>query len=232
LAKACHQWKKSPPLFPSGKQEGKVKIADFGIARIVGDPRHDFTLTRTGNAFGSISYMAPEQHERPHDVDRRADIYSLGVVLYEMLTGELPLGRFPSPSQRAAVDSRIDEIVLKTLAKEREMRQQSVTELKTEVNRARQPDEINPSSPAASRKSRLFPVIAKLAGGWLLTGVLGIGFMMRIDFGFQERVIFGLICGLPAFLLGLISWRERLRTFLRDNKINPEDAQLKLRYGK
>jgi serine/threonine protein kinase len=112
-------------------QAGKVKIADFGIARIVGDPRHDFTLTRTGNALGSLSYMAPEQHERSREVDHRADIYSLGVALYEMLTGELPLGRFPSPSQRAEVDWRIDEIVLKTLAKEREMRQQSATEVKT-----------------------------------------------------------------------------------------------------
>jgi serine/threonine protein kinase len=117
-------------------REGKVKIADFGIARIVGDPQQDFTLTRTGNALGSVSYMAPEQHEKPHEVDHRADIYSLGVVIYEMLTGELPLGRFPAPSQRTSVNALIDEIVFKTLEKERELRQQSVTEVKTEVHRA------------------------------------------------------------------------------------------------
>ena len=104
---------------------GGVKIADFGIARMVGDPRRDFVLTVTGAALGSAAYMAPEQHEKPHDVDHRADIYSLGVVIYEMLTGELPLGRFPVPSQRAAVDARIDEIVLRTLEKERALRQQS-----------------------------------------------------------------------------------------------------------
>ena len=117
-------------------REGKVKIADFGIARIVGDPRRDFTLTLTGNALGSAAYMAPEQHEKPHDVDHRADIYSLGVVIYEMLTGELPLGRFPLPSQRAEVGKRIDEIVLRTLEKERELRQQSADEVKTEIEGA------------------------------------------------------------------------------------------------
>jgi serine/threonine protein kinase len=117
-------------------REGRVKIADFGIARIVGDPQRDFTLTMTGNALGSAAYMAPEQHEKPHDVDHRADIYSLGVVIYEMLTGELPLGRFPLPSQRAEVNARIDEVVLRTLEKERELRQQSAEEVKTEVEGA------------------------------------------------------------------------------------------------
>jgi biopolymer transport protein ExbD/tRNA A-37 threonylcarbamoyl transferase component Bud32 len=115
---------------------GGVKIADFGIARIVGDPHRDFTLTRTGNALGSAAYMAPEQHEKPHDVDHRADIYSLGVVIYEMLTGELPLGRFPAPSRRAEVNARVDEIVLRTLEKERELRQQSASEVKTDVQGA------------------------------------------------------------------------------------------------
>ena len=100
---------------------GGVKIVDFGTARLVGDPQRDFTLTMTGAALGSAAYMAPQQHEKPHDVDHRADIYSLGVVIYEMLTGELPLGRFPAPSARAAMDARIDEIVFRTLEKEREL---------------------------------------------------------------------------------------------------------------
>jgi serine/threonine-protein kinase len=72
-------------------RDGKVKIADFGIARIVGNPQRDFTLTMTGNALGSAAYMAPEQHEKPHAVDHRADIYSHGVVCYEMLTGDIGL---------------------------------------------------------------------------------------------------------------------------------------------
>jgi len=114
--------------------KGRVKIADFGIAKLVGeDRRHDVTLTLQGSVLGSPHYMAPEQIETPGDVDQRADIYSLGVVLYEMLTGGLPIGRFALPSEKAAMDARIDHIVMRTLEKEREARYQSAGEVGTEV---------------------------------------------------------------------------------------------------
>jgi serine/threonine protein kinase len=191
-------------------REGKVKIADFGIARIVGDPQRDFTLTRTGNALGSVSYMAPEQHEKPHDVDHRADIYSLGVVIYEMLTGELPLGRFPAPSQRAAVDARIDEIVLKTLEKERELRQQSATEVKTDMHRAMQPGatgKARSEKPASSPKAGL----AKLSFGLFLAGLLA--FPLIAAFATVPTIV-GIISTLAflllAFVFGLASWPELL----------------------
>ena len=77
--------------------------------------------------------MAPEQVEKPQTVDHRADIYSLGVVFYEMLTGELPLGKFPPPSQKVQVDVRLDEVVLHALEKEPERRYQQASEVKTDV---------------------------------------------------------------------------------------------------
>ncbi len=114
--------------------KGRVKIADFGIAKLLGeDASLDVTLTLRGSILGSPHYMAPEQIETPGDVDQRADIYSLGVVFYEMLTGELPIGRFNLPSEKAAMDRRIDDIVLRTLAKERAARYQSAAEVGTRV---------------------------------------------------------------------------------------------------
>ena len=72
-------------------RRGRVRIADFGLAKLVGPSRASFTLTGTHQVMGTLDYMAPEQRNHPQDVDHRADIYSLGVVFYEMLTGELPL---------------------------------------------------------------------------------------------------------------------------------------------
>jgi len=113
--------------------EGNVKIADFGLARLLDKPTSAYTLTQSGQRMGTPHYMAPEQIEHPQEVDHRADIYSLGVVFYEMLTGELPIGRFAPPSKKVHVDVRLDEIVLHTLEKEPELRYQQASEIKTDV---------------------------------------------------------------------------------------------------
>jgi serine/threonine protein kinase len=114
-------------------KKGRVKIADFGLAKILGQESKDFRLTGARDVVGTPHYMAPEQIEKPQTVDHRADIYSLGVVFYEMLTGELPLGKFQPPSQKVQVDVRLDEVVLRSLAKEPELRYQHVSEVKTRV---------------------------------------------------------------------------------------------------
>lgn len=113
--------------------KGRVKIADFGIAKLLGEPQAAAGLTGSGAAVGTPHYMAPEQLEHPQEVDQRADIYSLGVVFYEMLTGELPIGRFAPPSEKSAVDPRLDEVVLRTLEKERERRTKTADEVRTQV---------------------------------------------------------------------------------------------------
>ena len=114
-------------------RRGRVKITDFGLAKILGIEADASRLTREGQVMGTPHYMAPEQVEHPQTVDHRADIYSLGVVFYEMLTGELPLGKFPVPSQKVQVDVRLDEVVLHALEKEPERRYQQASQVKTAV---------------------------------------------------------------------------------------------------
>jgi hypothetical protein len=114
-------------------KKGQVKIADFGIAKLMEPEPQDISLTGAADVVGTPHYMAPEQIEKPQTVDRRADIYSLGVVFYEMLTGELPLGNFQPPSQKVQIDVRLDEVVLHALEKEPERRYQEAGAVKTAV---------------------------------------------------------------------------------------------------
>jgi hypothetical protein len=114
-------------------RKGRVKIADFGLAKIAGREPANLRLTGEGQVMGTPHYMAPEQIEHPLEVDHRADIYSLGVVFYEMLTGELPLGKFAPPSRKVQVDIRLDDVVLHALEKEPQLRYQNASEVKTAV---------------------------------------------------------------------------------------------------
>ncbi|MCE9592861.1 MAG: serine/threonine protein kinase [Planctomycetes bacterium] len=113
---------------------GHVKIADFGLARLVDRDLGAFALTGSHQVMGTPHYMAPEQWEKPQSVDHRADIYALGVVFYELLTGEMPLGRFDAPSKRVQVDVRLDEVVLKALEKQPERRYQQASEVQSDLD--------------------------------------------------------------------------------------------------
>jgi len=136
-------------------RRGRVKVADFGLAKLVGtDSPSSFgvppsggsdrlkpelqtpALTDAGKVMGTPSYMAPEQRDHPAEVDHRADIYALGVVFYQMLTGELPGKPLVPPSSRTRgiqIDVRLDEVVLRALEKKPELRYQQVSALKTQV---------------------------------------------------------------------------------------------------
>jgi eukaryotic-like serine/threonine-protein kinase len=113
---------------------GVLKIVDFGLAKLNGAGASNEWKTLDNNRrMGTPHYMAPEQVEKPQAVDHRADIYSAGVVLYEMLTGELPLGRFSAPSQKANVDSSLDTVLFRALEKDLTRRYQDIREFKRAV---------------------------------------------------------------------------------------------------
>lgn len=120
--------------------EGRIKLLDFGIAKLVADR----SLTRTGFLVGSLPYISPEQIEGLSDVDARTDIYSLGVTLYQALTGQVPfladseyslmrkhLQEAPVPPMQVMNDvpPALNDIVMRALEKDRARRFQTAAEM-------------------------------------------------------------------------------------------------------
>ncbi|HAL72115.1 MAG TPA: hypothetical protein DCP71_10125 [Verrucomicrobiales bacterium] len=155
-------------------KQGQIKIADFGIAKMVGHAEspeeasgspHEAHATFIG---GTPPYMAPEQKERAAP-DHRADIYSLGVVLYELLTGELPTASLRLPSTRIQVDVRLDEIVLRALEKSPELRFQTAADFRTQlatIHHAPQPQ--TPARKSPARKASTLQVATLSVIGTLI----------------------------------------------------------------
>ena len=129
-------------------RRGRVKVADFGLAKIMGAPttapsdtlaptggegrgERATVLTDVSKVMGTPQYMSPEQIQAPGEVDNRADIYALGVVFYQMLTGELPGKKLEPPSTKVQIDVRLDAVVLRALEKTPELRYQQVSDVKT-----------------------------------------------------------------------------------------------------
>jgi tRNA A-37 threonylcarbamoyl transferase component Bud32 len=160
-------------------RRGRVKVADFGLAKLVGERSAGLRpgafpedvsnelgrrpalpiLTDPDKNMGTPQYMAPEQDSSPGEVDHRADIYALGVVFYQMLTGELPGQRLEPPSRKVHIDVRLDEIVMRALEQKPELRYQQASVLKTQVETlaedAPQAEIPQPKPEPAPRLSRL-----------------------------------------------------------------------------
>jgi hypothetical protein len=110
-------------------RDGHVLVADFGLAR---STTPDATLlTGSHTAMGTPDFMAPEARQGTVEVDQRADLFAVGVMLYQMLTGELPRGRFDPPSRLvSSLDRRLDGVVDKLLQTDRDKRYSTAIEAK------------------------------------------------------------------------------------------------------
>jgi serine/threonine protein kinase len=164
---------------------GSVKVADFGLAKIVegrdaaevrdlGDPASGMPatdLTEAGKVMGTPKYMSPEQVEAPGEVDHRADIYALGVVFYQMLTGEMPDESLTPPSKKVHIDVRLDEVVLRALEHNPELRYPQASILKTQVEtivaEAVKPEDIHQrTASGVSAEASAKAVEPKDSAGW------------------------------------------------------------------
>ncbi len=179
--------------------KGRVKVADFGLAKMARTAKSEAASlmhTQTGHVMGTPDYAAPEQMRGGSDVDHRADIYSLGVMFYEMLTGEVPRGLFVPPSEKTGTDVRLDKVVLRALHENPAKRYQQASQLRDEVTKTqasglRGGDAIPrsakpPSRPQNSVMHTLYTVwrMAKDGSGWkavfgafalmVLTAIIGV----------------------------------------------------------
>ncbi len=180
-------------------RKGRVKIADFGLAKILGRDPEAQRLTVEGQVMGTPHYMAPEQVEHPLSVDHRADIYSLGVVFYEMLTGDLPIGKFSPPSRKVQVDVRFDEIVLRALENDPARRYQHASEVKSQVATVAGTSTTEVPRPTAQADSQSARAI-----GWkqpILEWFTAFGLFV-LGFSFLSKGMGGLLMG----WLGVTGW--------------------------
>jgi serine/threonine protein kinase len=169
-------------------RRGRVKVADFGLAKLVGAEKEPVeegashsssVLTEAGKIMGTPSYMAPEQVAQPTEADHRADIYALGVVFYQMLTGELPGRKIEPPSRKVQIDVRLDEVVLRALEKEPERRYQQVSEVGAEIENI----SITSATQASNSKNRKSMNSKNL-----------------------KSLTYGLIIGAVCVVIGLLVW--------------------------
>jgi len=115
---------------------GRVKVSDFGLAMLVTDPSPEASPSMTRGVVGTPEYIAPEQRRGDGPVDHRADIYSLGVMLYEMLTGSIPYGAFEPPSRHSEVDGKMDRVVIRAMQQEPDKRYQHASEVRHDIRKA------------------------------------------------------------------------------------------------
>lgn len=166
--------------------KGQVKVLDFGLAKLVESPTHEAVTKATTESnllVGTLPYMSPEQL-LSESIDARTDIYSFGVLLYEMSTGKLPysatqpitlanaiLNKIPPPPTqlRPEISPRLQEIILKCMEKDREKRYQTAKELLVDLRRLATPSMVMPdlsstvSPKSFSIKSRFLTIAAVIA---------------------------------------------------------------------
>jgi len=195
---------------------GRVKVADFGLARLMNESPEPAqagesggTGTEAGKVVGTPSYMAPEQIREPAEVDHRADIYALGVVFYQMLTGELPGRKIELPSKKVLVDVRLDEVVLRALEANPNRRYEQASQFKTQIESIAADSGPGPSVAGhPPRKDRSW---VQRVAGWVLNGILAavilLGGWLAYELGVFFNALFFFALLMAPVRLVQVLWR-------------------------
>jgi tRNA A-37 threonylcarbamoyl transferase component Bud32 len=187
--------------------EGRVRVVDFGLAKVADAARHSLlpSLTGTRVAVGTPHYMAPEQLEGIGVIDAQADVYSLGVLAYELLTGRLPLGRFPAPSEEVpGLDPAIDAVVMEALDRDPARRPQGVAALLERLEGAKaeapaRPRRRRDSGATARPASSAVPRSHEATARRLLWALFGVGVVVLLSSGLEWATLRGLMSDDPLF---------------------------------
>ncbi|MFC1628508.1 protein kinase [Gemmatimonadota bacterium] len=211
---------------------GRAKILDFGISKIAGA----VALTKTSSTLGTAAYMSPEQ-ARGDDVGKESDIWSLGIVLYEMLTGERPFkGEHeaaiansilstdfePAASLNAEISQAISDVISNALKKDPNARCSSMLAFSDDLSRLQSPPEISP--PVGTIRLLRRPVI--LVPGILCLIIIvatGVWLYQR-----QERVLWARQVGIQEIqrLAEIRQYREAYNLAIEVEKVIPNDTVL------
>jgi serine/threonine protein kinase len=165
--------------------DGTVKVADFGLAKTLEENSTGYSFTQTRDTFGTPYYIAPEVTRSAGAADVRADVYALGVLLYELLTGAVPMGQFTPLSKKTGLNKRIDIIVCHALADDPARRLASVDELARTVEKIA--DDRRRGREKKARGRRAFAVASVMfliglgvaAGAWMSRGDLSLYHPLR-----------------------------------------------------
>ena len=151
---------------------GCVRVADFGLAKLSAASQHSTTQSRTGMVMGTPGYAAPEQRRGELDLDHRADIFSVGVTLYELLTGHLPVGVFDPPSKKSDTPTSLDKIVVRSLRERPAERYQRASEMRTALAAVKE----RMAQPLMHRTIAKRPMVSMMT-----SVIVGAGFIYLLD---------------------------------------------------
>ncbi len=148
--------------------DGTPKVTDFGLAQSLEHRLVNFTLTMSGAVAGTIEYLAPERYEPGTKAGTAADIYALGIILYELLTGIPPRGAWQPPSQIRRLDIRLDALILEAIHADPAQRLPSAEVFKKRLEEIRDSPPRFSGTPLVTRPVRITDCAWTIAGLYFL----------------------------------------------------------------